>query len=94
MIIVQVAGGLGNQLQQYALYRKFVRLGKEARLDISWFEEKVQENMLAKRELELNYFDGLVYEVCTPEEKEALLGGEGLKGKLFRKARCFILYYS
>ena len=85
MIIVQVAGGLGNQLQQYALYRKFVRLGKEARLDISWFDEKVQENMLAKRELELNYFDGLIYEVCTPEEKESLLGGEGLKGKLYRK---------
>jgi hypothetical protein len=85
MIIVQVAGGLGNQLQQYALYRKFVRLGKEARLDISWFEEDVQKNMLAKRELELNYFDRLVYEVCTPEEKAALLGGEGLKGKLYRK---------
>ena len=85
MIIVQVAGGLGNQLQQYALYRKFVRLCKEARLDISWFDEKVQENMLAKRELELNYFNGLIYEVCTPEEKESLLGGEGLKGKLYRK---------
>ncbi len=85
MIIVQVAGGLGNQLQQYALYRKFVRLGKEARLDISWFEEENQKNMLAKRELELNYFDRLIYEVCTPEEKAALLGGEGLKGKLYRK---------
>ena len=31
MVIIQVAGGLGNQRQQYALYRKFVRLGVEAR---------------------------------------------------------------
>ena len=38
MVIVQVAGGLGNQLQQYALYRKLIRLGKEARLDLSWFQ--------------------------------------------------------
>ena len=43
MIIIQVAGGLGNQLQQYALYRKFVRMGKEARLDLSWFDE-IKEN--------------------------------------------------
>lgn len=85
MIIVQVAGGLGNQLQQYALYRKFVRLGKEARLDISWFSEENQKDMLAKRELELEYFDRLVYEVCSPEEKKELIGTEGLAGKLRRK---------
>jgi len=30
-------GGLGNQLQQYALYRKLEYLGKDARLDTSWF---------------------------------------------------------
>ena len=29
MIIIQVMGGLGNQLQQYALYEKFKALGKE-----------------------------------------------------------------
>ncbi|MDE6892877.1 MAG: alpha-1,2-fucosyltransferase, partial [Lachnospiraceae bacterium] len=61
MIIIEVAGGLGNQLQQYALYRKFLNLGKEARLDISWFREENQDRMLAKRELELDYFEGLVY---------------------------------
>ena len=85
MIIVQVAGGLGNQLQQYALYRKFVRLGKEARLDISWFSEENQKNMLAKRELELNYFDRLIYETCSPDEKNELIGGDGYMGKLRRK---------
>lgn len=43
MIIIQLAGGLGNQLQQYALYRKLVRIGKEVRLDLSWFEEVEKE---------------------------------------------------
>lgn len=88
MIIVQVAGGLGNQLQQYALYRKLVRLGKEARLDLSWFgslEKKKETGAVTGRELELDYFDRLIYEVCTQEEKEELIGGEDLKGKFRRK---------
>ena len=88
MIIIQVAGGLGNQLQQYALYRKFVRMGKEARLDLSWFDE-VKENdgeaKVTSRNLELAYFDRLVYETCTREEKERLTGSDGLSGKLRRK---------
>lgn len=86
MLIVQVAGGLGNQLQQYALYRKFVSLGKETRLDLSWFVCKDQRAaVLAERELELAYFDRLIYEVCTPEEKNQLIGSDGLSGKLRRK---------
>ena len=85
MIIVQVAGGLGNQLQQYALYRKFVSIGKEAKLDISWFEEKNQEKLSAGRKLELAYLKGVVYEACSPAEKRALVGGKGIPGKLRRK---------
>lgn len=85
MIIIEIAGGLGNQLQQYALYRKFVRMGKEARVDISWFSTKRQEKMPAKRRLELAYFDRLVYEICTQEEKSALAGSDGILGKIRRK---------
>ena len=88
MIIIQVMGGLGNQLQQYALYRKFVRMGKEARLDLSWFDEVKENNKEAKvtsRNLELTCFDRLVYETCTREEKEKLTGSDGLSGKLRRK---------
>lgn len=85
MIIIEVAGGLGNQLQQYALYRKFLSLGRDARLDVSWFEAENQGKMLARRELELQLFDGLSYSVCTPKEKAALVGGTGLAGKLKRK---------
>lgn len=88
MIIIQVMGGLGNQLQQYALYRKFVRMGKEARLDLSWFDEVKENNREARvtsRNLELAYFDRLVYETCTREEKERLTGSDGLSGRLRRR---------
>lgn len=96
MIIVQVAGGLGNQLQQYALYRKLVRMGKEARLDLSWFEQaqfaesgktkgKNEKPVVTKRELELRYFDRLVFEACNDEDRVRLIGDDNLKGKLRRK---------
>ena len=79
-------GGLGNQLQQYALYRKMVRMGKEARLDTSWFiEQDIKNKNLTPRELELDRFDRLIYETCTPEEKAELIGTAGYAGKLRRK---------
>jgi hypothetical protein len=68
MIIIEVAGGLGNQLQQYALYRKFQHLGKDARLDTSWYGEG------APRRLELDNIDGVEYAACTLEEKKRLYG--------------------
>lgn len=88
MIIVQVAGGLGNQLQQYALYRKLVSIGKEAKLDISWFTQTGrQDGVYARRKLELDYFTGISYEICSEEEKQALIGDGSLisrvRGKLF-----------
>ena len=103
MIIIQVAGGLGNQLQQYALYRKFVRLGVEARLDLSWFDkvhaaEKEQMRgkdiipVVTRRELELRYFDRLVFETCTKEEKETLIGADNILGKLRRKLMPFTIH--
>jgi len=83
MIIIQLAGGLGNQMQQYALYRKLLSLGKDAKVDISWFrEEDRQKNVYAKRDLELDYFKNVEYEACTEEERKALAGGGGLAGKI------------
>ena len=103
MVIIQLAGGLGNQLQQYALYRKFVRLGVEARLDLSWFEkvqiaERGRTNgnstipVVTKREMELRYFDRLVFETCSREEREALIGTDGIFGKLRRKLLPFTIH--
>ena len=84
MIIVSLSGGLGNQIQQYALYRKYVSLGIDARVDISWFDEDVQKKMAAKREMELGRFLGVDFDVCTKEEKERFIG-RGLFGRICQK---------
>ena len=91
MVIVKVMGGLGNQLQQYALYRKLESLGREARLDVSWFEKTAdQPAVLARRELELNYFDSLRYRAASPDEIRSVLGRlweepESVASKIKRK---------
>lgn len=75
MIIIRVMGGLGNQLQQYALYKKLESMGKEVRLDISWFRNaNVQEAVLAERELELNFLNGISYRAAEPDEIRSVLG--------------------
>ena len=43
VIVIKVSGGLGNQMQQYALYRKFKEMGREAYLDLTWFSPENQE---------------------------------------------------
>lgn len=93
MVIVRAMGGLGNQLQQYALYRKLESMGKDARLDTSWFfDEKLQAGMAAGRELELSYFDSLPYRKASEEDIRSVLGRlweepERLGEKLRRKIR-------
>ena len=85
MIIIEVMGGLGNQLQQYALYQKMKSLGKDVKLDLSWFSEEVQKKMAAPRKLELTRFVDLPMEVCTEAEKARLVGSDSLWGKLKRR---------
>lgn len=91
MIIVRIMGGLGNQLQQYAVYRKFKSLGVDTKVDISWFSKENQENMKAKRELELNYLNGIEYEVATEDEIAKLIGKDSFSGKLRRKLLPFTI---
>lgn len=74
MIIIRVMGGLGNQLQQYALYKKYESMGVETRLDLSWFDDTVQENMLAGRRFELSCFEELPMKIASGEEIKAVLG--------------------
>jgi hypothetical protein len=73
MLIVKIAGGLGNQMQQYSLYRKLLHLGRDVKLDLSWFSPDVQAKMLAPREFELPLFNNLPYEECTDEERDYFL---------------------
>ncbi|MCM1200932.1 MAG: alpha-1,2-fucosyltransferase [Bacteroides fragilis] len=75
MIIIRAMGGLGNQLQQYALYKKLESMGKDVRLDISWFQDAgVQKSVLAERELELDRLDGISYRAAAAEEIRGVLG--------------------
>jgi len=75
MVIIRVMGGLGNQMQQYALYKKLESMGKEVRLDVSWFRSPgVQESVLAQRELELDSLEGISYRAAAPEEIRSVLG--------------------
>lgn len=82
MIIIKLNGGLGNQLQQYALYEKLKSLGKEVRLDISWFRK--QQTEATKRELELQYFPKVTFDICTKEELN-IIGNRSLMRKVLEK---------
>ena len=88
MLIIQIAGGLGNQMQQYAVYTKLREMGKDVKLDLSWFDPQVQKNMLAPREFELSIFGGTDYEECSAFERDALLkqgAFAALTGKVLKK---------
>lgn len=91
MVIVRAMGGLGNQLQQYALYRKLEHIGKDVRLDTSWFyNEAFQAGMSAAREFELNYLNPLPYKAASEDEIRSVLGRmweepEKVVGKIKRK---------
>ena len=75
MVIIRAMGGLGNQLQQYALYKKLESIGKDVRMDISWFRNAdTQAKMLKPRDLELDYFKGISYLAAEPEEIKSILG--------------------
>ncbi len=87
MIIIRLMGGLGNQMQQYALYKKYVSLGKDVRLDLSWFGDDVQGTMKAPRSLELKTFEKVSYLEATPDEVRRLTGGESIIGRMRRKIR-------
>ena len=95
MVIIQIAGGLGNQMHQYALYRKLRKLGHNCKLDISWFEsDRIQKKVLTKRKLELTRFENLPMEICTESEKQQVYGSDDflgrLKRKLFRRPTHFV----
>ena len=62
MIIIEVAGGLGNQMFQYALYQKYLHMGKPAKLDLFSYENP------KSMPFELDLFR-LPYEIDTKKER-------------------------
>ena len=87
MVIIRLMGGLGNQMQQYALYHKFISMGKDAYLDTSWFAPDVQQGMKAPRSKEIDAFTGVSYKEADAAVIQAVKGGDCLKDKLMRKIR-------
>ena len=79
MIIIKINGGLGNQLQQYALYDKMRYLGKDVKVDISWFQKDMGQS--AKRDLELDYFPGFLMKPVLKKKCRIFLE----KGMFFAK---------
>lgn len=68
MIIVKFQGGLGNQMFQYALYKKLLCLGKIVKADISWYNnnnaESPRELDVVRFPIHLNYsrhFERIMY---------------------------------
>ena len=82
MLIIKLNGGLGNQLQQYALYEKMKSMGKEVKLDISWFGKDYGKAL--KRDLELDYFPNVSYEACSSQELKQV-GERSFVRKVFEK---------
>lgn len=68
MVIVEVTGGLGNQMFQYALYRQLQCMGKTVKLDLSFYHTRQ-----TLRKFELDVFC-VPYEVATKEEIRRLRG--------------------
>ncbi len=82
MIIIQLAGGLGNQMFQYALYLQLKSLGKDVKMDDrTGFEHDLQ------RTPALAPF-GITYETATAEELECMLDASlRIRDRIRRKLR-------
>lgn len=82
MIIIQLAGGLGNQMFQYALYLQLKSLGKDVKIDdISGFAEDRQ------RVPALAPF-GITYEKASSEELVKMLDASPLLWHRIRRKLC------
>lgn len=78
MIVIEASGGLGNQMFQYALYKKLESMNKDVALDTSFFRSK--QNL---RELEIGVF-GVQYKSITDREA-ACIRGYGYQDTIFDK---------
>lgn len=67
MIIVKFHGGLGNQMFEYALYRKLELVGKNVKADVSWYYD---DSDAVKRTYLLPQFGIQINECRTTEKKK------------------------
>ncbi|MCD7726110.1 MAG: alpha-1,2-fucosyltransferase [Clostridiales bacterium] len=82
MVIIQLAGGLGNQMFQYALYLQLKSLGKEVKIDETsgFMQDKQRTPALAPF--------GVTYEKASQEEIQRMLDASPLwRHRIRRKLR-------
>lgn len=89
MIAVQLIGGLGNQMFQYALGRRLADANRtRLELDLSWFDNI--ENSTTKRRYELNCYSVKAKLIdMTKDKRISPVGVQAsgrLSGRLFKKA--------
>lgn len=80
MIIIEASGGLGNQMFQYALYKKLEFLNKDVVFDTSFFRSKQ-----GLRELEIGVF-GVQYRSVSDKEV-AYIRGYGYQDNIVDKIK-------
>lgn len=80
MIVIEASGGLGNQMFQYALYKKLESMDKDVVMDTSFFRSK--QNL---RELEIGVF-GVQYRSITDKEA-AYIRGYGYQDTIIDKIK-------
>ncbi len=80
MVIIRIVGGLGNQMQQYALSRKLISLGREVCLDISTYSDAGYQGTV--RKLEIDRFPGVHYDTAAAGQIAAIRGDDSLIGRI------------
>lgn len=79
MVIIQLAGGLGNQMFQYALYLELKALGREVKIDdVSGFVQDVQRKPALAR-------FGITYDRPSKKEMEKMLDSSMLPWQRVRR---------
>ena len=82
MVIIQLAGGLGNQMFQYALYLQLRSLGKDVKIDdVSGFVEDRQRDPVLKP-------FGVDYERATKKELRRMLDSSPFLHAKIRRKLC------
>lgn len=82
MVIIKLLGGLGNQMFQYALYKRFQSLGADVYLDEYWLKKygNVHNGLELKKVFDLEYRVASIKDV-----KRLSLVSVGIKNRIHRK---------
>ena len=95
MIIIRFSGGLGNQLYQYALYRKFESLGIKTKGDISYYVVNNSQDIPSHATSFLldKIFNGVIIEIANKDEIYSLKRNDSKLLKFLASKRLISGYF-